>query len=93
MEQKGHEVSFAGWIADKNTVGNTKKIIKLPFSKNIYDKNGQRTFLTSLRFAYSTLWLSLKHFDIIETANIPFIHLIPLAIKCRLYKNIISIMV
>jgi glycosyltransferase involved in cell wall biosynthesis len=87
LEQKGHKVSFAGWITDKNKLGNTRKIIELPFRKNIYDKNGQRTLLTSLWFSYSTLWLPLKQFDIVETANIPFIHLIPLAIKCRLYKK------
>jgi glycosyltransferase involved in cell wall biosynthesis len=79
---RGHRAVLAGWgRSDEN--GDTE-IEEMRFRTKIHDPSGKRSPIASLRFAAACLFLPIRQFDVIETANIPYTHVIPLAILCRL---------
>jgi glycosyltransferase involved in cell wall biosynthesis len=73
---------LAGWrnVAESNG----QPILDMQFRSKIYGPSGKRSPIASLRFAAACLFLPIRQFDVIETANIPYMHIIPLAVRCRL---------
>jgi glycosyltransferase involved in cell wall biosynthesis len=87
LAEKGHKITLAGWCDKTDFPFPNVRVIPLPFQTSLYNQSGQRNVLTSIKFALATLSLRLKDYDIIETANIPYIHLFPLAIRCFLARK------
>lgn len=87
LAEKGHKITLAGWCEKTDFPFPNVRVIPLPFQTSLYNQSGQRNVLTSIKFALATLSLRLKDYDIIETANIPYIHLFPLAIRCFLARK------
>lgn len=87
LAEKGHKITLAGWCEKHDFPFPNVRVIPLPFQTSLYNQSGQRNVLTSIKFALATLSLRLKDYDIIETANIPYIHLFPLAIRCFLARK------
>ncbi len=50
----------------------------------LYNREGKRSTRQALRFAARVARLDLSAFDVVETPNMPYVHLLPLAAKCRL---------
>ncbi|MBL1208662.1 glycosyltransferase family 4 protein [Geminocystis sp. GBBB08] len=86
LTEKGHQITLAGWVKEKKHPLNVE-IIPLPFAKKLYNSLGQRTALTSLKYALATLTLPLHKFDIILVDNIPYIHLFLLFFKAKLLRK------
>ena len=82
LAERGHRVSLAGWgdvPAASLPVG--VNFVRLPFAVRLHDRDGKRGIMPTLRFAAAMQWLDLAAYDIIETANIPYLHVVPLAIR------------
>jgi glycosyltransferase involved in cell wall biosynthesis len=54
---------------------------------DIYNTKGRRSTRQALRFAALVPRLDLRPYDVVETANIPYIHLVPLAARCALAQK------
>jgi glycosyltransferase involved in cell wall biosynthesis len=50
----------------------------------LYNAAGQRSTRKAIRFAFTVPRIDVRGFDVVETANMPYIHILPLALKCRL---------
>lgn len=88
LAEKGHNITFTGWTTEKNhPLLNNVEIIPLPWAKKLYNSQGQRTALTSLKFSIALLTLPLHKFDIILTDNIPYIHLFILRLWTKILKK------
>ena len=88
LADRGHRVSLAGWgelPAGSLPPGVT--FVRLPCAVRLHDRDGKRGIVPTLRFAAAMLWLDLSAYDIVETANIPYLHLFPLAVRCRLARK------
>lgn len=88
LADRGHRVSLAGWgdlPADSLPPGVT--LVRLPHAVRLHDRDGKRGIVPTLRFAAAMLWLDLSPYDIVETANIPYLHVFPLAVRCWLARK------
>jgi glycosyltransferase involved in cell wall biosynthesis len=85
LSKRGHRAVLAGW---RNAVeSNDERILDMQFRTKIHGPSGKRSPIASLKFAAACLFLPIRGFDVIETANIPYMHIIPLAVRCRLARK------
>ena len=84
LAQRGHRVTLAGWCKETHQPFPGVKAVPMQFPTPLYNEAGKRSALTSLRFAAAAASLDIEEFDIVETASIPYVHLVPLAIRCQL---------
>jgi glycosyltransferase involved in cell wall biosynthesis len=87
LGRRGHRVTIGGWTSHPRRLDDRVCVISLPFVTPIYGSNGKRSVLASVRYALACLTLPIRQYDVIETANIPYIHLIPLALRCFLHRR------
>ena len=80
--QRGHRAVLAGWRNEGGSNG--QPVLDMRFRTKIYGASGKRSPIASFKFAAACLFLPIRQFDVIETANIPYMHIVPLAIRCRL---------
>jgi glycosyltransferase involved in cell wall biosynthesis len=81
---RGHQVTLAGWSAGGERGEEGVRILPLGPPGTLYDQAGRRSTRDALRFAAAVARVDLRPFDLVETANIPYAHLFPLALRCRL---------
>ena len=85
LAARGHQVTLAGWGHTTATeLHPNMHIVHLPFSRKLHDQDGKRGLWPTLLFALAVLRLNPKKYDVIETANIPYLHILPLALHCAL---------
>ena len=82
LEKRGYHVVRAGWWFGAGGRAPDPGVLALPHATRIHDAHGRRSLTSALRFAIATWRLPLCAFDIVEAANIPFLHLLPLSIRC-----------
>jgi glycosyltransferase involved in cell wall biosynthesis len=87
LTKLGHHVTLAGWTKTNQSPLENVEILPLPWQDSLYNQEGKRTALTSLKFALATLSIPIEHFDVILTDNIPYIHLFPLYILCLIKRK------
>lgn len=83
LARRGHSVTLAGWCKEAHQLPGVS-VFPMRFPTPLYNEAGKRSASTSLKFAAAVASLEIEEFDIIETASIPYVHLLPLAIRCRL---------
>ena len=83
LAARGHRVVLAGWTTDTESPAPGVIIRSIGSPRNLYRRSGRRSRLFALRLAWNAARIDLSDFDVVETANIPFLHLFPLSIKCR----------
>jgi glycosyltransferase involved in cell wall biosynthesis len=82
LARRGHEVTLGGLCAgSRNVAPNLRVECFGPIGK-LYNARGQRSSRQALRFAGIVTRLDVRPYDIVETANIPYLHLPILALKC-----------
>lgn len=86
LAKKGHKITLAGWTNMREFPLEEIDIIPLPSQNFLYNQQGKRNALTSLKFALACTILPVEKFDYILTDNIPYIHLFLLSIIC-LFKR------
>jgi glycosyltransferase involved in cell wall biosynthesis len=87
LTARGHQITLSGWTSSKKSSLEGVEILSLPGRKSLYNVEGKRTALTSLKFAWAVTNLSLKNFDLIATENIPYIHLFPLSVLAAIWRK------
>lgn len=87
LAARGHTVVL-GSLSDGQT-GSIDGLEILPVGRPHarYNPGGQRSTREALRMAWGCARVDLGRFDLIETANIPYIHLVPLAWRCRRHRK------
>jgi glycosyltransferase involved in cell wall biosynthesis len=91
LAARGHRVTVAGWVEKPHAAPKGVTILPMAFRTGLYDADGRRGALASLKFALATLKLDVRPFDIVETASIPYIHLLPLALRCALHRKPLAV--
>jgi glycosyltransferase involved in cell wall biosynthesis len=84
LADRGHEVTIAGWLAGPGGTQNGVTILPMKFRRLIHVGDGRRSTIASLKFAAAAACLDVAPYDVVETANIPYAHIIPLALRCAL---------
>jgi len=79
----GHEVTIAGFAVSSRDVAKNARVLSLGPPGKLYDAHGKRRASEALRFARACSGLDVTAYDLVETANIPYAHLLPLARHCR----------
>ncbi len=85
LARRGHEVTLAGFCGDLQTDLPNLRILSLGDLGSLYNAEGKRSTRQALRFAATIAnpaRLDLSPYDLVETANMPYIHLVPLAARC-----------
>ncbi|HEY0781520.1 MAG TPA: glycosyltransferase family 4 protein [Thermoanaerobaculia bacterium] len=85
LARRGHEVTLGGFCGALESDLPNLRIASLGDLGRLYNAHGKRSTLQALRFAAtvaSPARLDLSPFDLIETANMPYVHLFPLAARC-----------
>lgn len=84
LAARGHRVTLAGFADCPSEPMPGVEILPLAPPGRLYTDTGKRSTGEAARLARSVLRLDLKRFDVVESANIPYAHLPPLALRCRL---------
>ena len=84
LAARGHHVTLTGWTASGRSLAPGVDSLPLPSRRPIPPLAARRRGADAARFARAVLRLPLERFDVVETANIPFAHVLPLAWRCTL---------
>lgn len=87
LARRGHEVTLAGFCAPLPGEPPNLRVLPLGPSPRLYNAGGRRSTWAALRFAAAVARLDLSPYDAVESANMPYVHLLPLALRCRLAKK------
>jgi glycosyltransferase involved in cell wall biosynthesis len=81
--RRGHEVTLAGLCGSLSSAQPNPRILSLGERGGLYNESGKRSTRQAVRFAAKVARsLDVRPYDVIETANMPYIHLLPLAARC-----------
>jgi len=82
--RRGHEVTLAGFCKPLPGIPPRLTVRSLGELGALYNSAGQRSTRKAIRFAWTVPRVDVRGFDVVETANMPYIHILPLAVKCAL---------
>ena len=82
--RRGHEVTLAGFCKPLPGIPPRLQVLSLGELGSLYNASGQRSTRKAIRFAFTVPRVDVRGFDVVETANMPYIHIFPLALKCAL---------
>jgi glycosyltransferase involved in cell wall biosynthesis len=80
---RGHQVTLAGFAEAPAEPAPGVEVLPVGPPGRLYTASGKRSTGEAVRLARSVLRLDLARYDVVETANIPYAHLPPLALRCR----------
>lgn len=82
--RRGHQVTLAGLCNGVLTGAPPDlRILSLGTRGGLYNEAGRRSTRQAVRFAARVARsLDVRPYDVVETANMPYIHLLPLAARC-----------
>jgi len=80
---RGHRVTLGGFAEALSEPFPGVEILPVGPPGRLYTASGKRSTGEAVRLARAILRLDLSRYDVIETANIPYAHLPPLALRCR----------
>jgi glycosyltransferase involved in cell wall biosynthesis len=83
LAARGHEVTLGGLCAASGEAEPGVRYLPLGPDRALYTPAGRRSTRRAISYAARTARLDLAPFDLVETANLPYIHLFPLAWRCR----------
>jgi glycosyltransferase involved in cell wall biosynthesis len=85
--RRGHEVTLAGFCRPLPGIPPRLTVRSLGDLGALYNASGRRSTRKAIRFALTVPRVDVRDFDVVETANMPYIHILPLALKCALAKK------
>lgn len=88
LGSRGHEVTLAGFLegAAAEPPGAGVRVLSLGdlgAMGGLYNREGKRSTRQALRFARRVSRLDLSGYDLVETPQVPYVHLFPLAVRAR----------
>jgi glycosyltransferase involved in cell wall biosynthesis len=88
LARQGHEVTLAAFgPAEPAPTEPALRRLSLGPAACLYNRAGRRSAGQALRFALAAARIDLRPFAVVETAQVPFAHLFPLALRCRLSRR------
>jgi glycosyltransferase involved in cell wall biosynthesis len=84
LSRRGHRVTLAGLQRGPRPATAELSFVAMGRLDDVYNPQGRRSTRQALRFAWRVPRLELGDYDVVETANIPYVHLLPLSAKCAL---------
>ena len=84
LAKRGHRVTLAGWSDRASEPRPGVRVLPLRPPPPLYTRGGKRSTRAAALLARDMFRLELEEFDLVESANIPYLHLFPLAARCRL---------
>jgi len=87
LARRGHEVTIAGWFDAVDSGDSGVRYLRLPGKAGLYTAEGKRSTLAAIRLALAAARLDLSQYDAVETANIPYIHVVPLSVRAWLQRR------
>ncbi len=81
--ERGHDVTLAGWSKTGDRLDGLVHVLSLGPARSIYNRRRTRSTRMTLRFGLDIARLPVDQFDVVETPNMPYVHLPLLAAKCR----------
>ena len=85
--RRGHEVTLAGFCRPLPGIPPRLMVQSLGELGELYNAAGRRSTRKAIRFAFTVTRLDVRGFDVVETANMPYLHILPLAVKCALARR------
>lgn len=82
LSARGHRVTLAGWGEDDPARADGVEFLRLGPARHLYNAAGKRSTRGSLRLALDCARIDPRRWDLVETANIPYLHVVPLALRC-----------
>jgi glycosyltransferase involved in cell wall biosynthesis len=82
LAQRGHEVTLAGFGEERATTDGVRRLAMGRVGR-IYNGAGRRSSRHAARFALAARRLDVREYDLVETANMHYLHLWPLRRSCR----------
>ena len=79
----GHEVILSGWANGPGEPHPNVRVVPVARASRRYVARGRRSSIEALTLASQVRRIPLDGIDIVETANIPYLHLPLLARRCR----------
>ncbi len=84
LVRRGHEVTLAGFCSGLTGEPPRLHVRSLgDLGGRLYNAAGKRSTRQALRFAAAAARFDLTPYDVVETPNMPYVHLFPLAARCR----------
>jgi glycosyltransferase involved in cell wall biosynthesis len=87
LAARGHRVQVVGWAREARAPAPGVTVVPLHGHQAGSRRVGRRRGRDALRFARAVRRLRLGDAELVETANIPFAHLFPLALRCALARK------
>jgi glycosyltransferase involved in cell wall biosynthesis len=87
LVQRGHEVTLAGFGTGLREAPPGVRFQSFGKLGQLYSAEGRRSTWRALRFAWELCRLDVSEYDVVETASVPYIHLVPLAARCALARK------
>jgi len=87
LARRGHEVTLGGLGNGSRQVAPHLQVLCFGALGDLHTPTGQRSTREAVRFLGIASRLDVRPYDIIETANIPYLHLLPLSFKCALHDK------
>ena len=81
LGRRGHDVTLAGF-GSAESPGAGVGVLSLGAARPIYGSGGTRSMGSAVALARRASRVPLAGYDVVETSNIPFAHLAPLAVRC-----------
>lgn len=82
LARRGHRITLAGWASSATKPEPGVRVLPLGAPGALYTTGGKRRTSAAIRFALDVLRTDLRGYDLVETANIPYLHLLALAPRC-----------
>jgi glycosyltransferase involved in cell wall biosynthesis len=83
LARRGHQVTLGGLCPPLPGEPPGVTVLSLGESPDLYNAAGKRSTRGAVRFARVVAGLDVAPYDVVETANMPYVHLLPLALACR----------
>lgn len=83
LARRGVEVVLAGFGASDGPAPTGVTRLSLGEPRGLYNLGGRRSNRRALDYAWRAARLSVRDFDVVETANMPFAHLPGVSLRCR----------
>jgi L-malate glycosyltransferase len=84
LARRGNEVTLAGFCKPLPGIPPRLRVQSLGELGKLYNREGKRSTRKALRFAAAVPRVDLSEYDVVETANMPYVHVFPLALRCAL---------
>ena len=87
LAERGHEVTLAGFGEGPRDLPPNVSVRSFGPLGRLYSASGKRSRIQAFRYAWRAFGLDVESFDVVETSNIPYIHVPALSLRCAVARR------